>query len=261
MGNTTVNTDELPQLLKEPVRYQIEGIEHVALPPNWRLEALDKLLPEPKRIRANIIAHDVRGFIDYLNEHKFEKTMIYAASPTSPGLLARIDDNAPGLPSHITHTAKYGCPLTHEWQQWTGSNDRPLSQVDFAEFIENNIGDITVPSGTELLNACLTFRDTGSVEFNSAIRLADGRVQFKYVEKDENKELKFPENITIAIPVFEGMNSRFELKAKLRYRIDKEKGLSLRYQLERKDLVIKAAYEQLMVHVSDATELTIFRAI
>lgn len=262
MSTTQTNTADLAGLLKPPHEFTVDGIQHIALPPGWTMETLDKNLREPRRIKAHINAHDVRGFIDYLEIFAAQDiTAIYAGPRNQPKLEARIDDHTPGMPSHVTHKATYACPLTHEWQQWIGYNNKPMSQVAFAEFVENNIGDVVAPTGTELLNACLTFQDTGSVEFNSAIRLGDGRVQFKYIEKDESKELKFPERVSIGIPVFEGMTGRFPIEAKLRYRIDKEKGLELRYILERPDIVLNAAYEALMTHVSDATGLRIIRAI
>lgn len=263
--NTEVNTEALPGLLKEPARFEIDGVPVLALPPGWTTERCADLLAQPRTIQSRITAHDVRGFVDYVNKHKLPETAIYASAPDRPSLVARIDDNATEgdatQPSHVTHTCTFPCPLTHEWRQWIGQNDKPMSQVAFAEFIENNLLDIVEPDAAGLLTACLSFQDTGSAEFKSVVRLNDGRVQFQYIEKDTTGELKFPERLTLALPVFEGLDVRFKLNAKLRYRVDRDAGLHLRYVIERPDSALKDAYNRLMEVVTERTGLPVIRAI
>lgn len=262
---TELNTEALPGLLKEPAVFNIEGVPVLALPPDWNHHECSHLLAQPRRISAKVTAHDVRGFVDYINKHKLAETAIYAGSPTQPTLLARIDDNATQggatQPSHVTHTCTFPCPLTHEWRQWINWNDKAMGQVSFAEFIENNLLDIVEPDAAGLLTACLSFQDTGSAEFKSVVRLTDGRMQFQYVEKDTTGELKFPERLTLALPVFEGLDVRFQLNAKLRYRVDRDSGLHLRYVIERPDLALKEAYNRLMEVVTERTGLPVIRAV
>ncbi len=262
---TEMNTEALPGLLKDPTIFDVHGVPVLALPPNWTQTSLGNLLPAPRRISAKIVANDVRGFIDYTSRHKLGGTTIYADSAKTPRLVARIDDNATTEaapePSHVEHTCTFPCPLTHEWQQWMGMNNKDMGQVDFAEFVENNLLDIVDPDGASLLTACLSFQDTGSAEFKSAVRLEDGRVQFSYIEKDKTGELKFPAKLTLALPVFEGMDTRFSLEAKLRYRVDRDHGLKLKYILDRPDLALKAAYERLITLVGDSTGVQVIRAI
>lgn len=263
--STEMNTQELPGLLKEPTMFDVQGVPVLALPPNWTAKECQHLLGQPRFIQSKIVAHDVRGFNDYVIKHKLPETAIYAASPEHPSLIARIDDNATingeTAPSHVAHTCTFPCPLTHEWKQWLGKNDKPMSQIEFAEFIENNLLDIVEPDGAGLLTACLSFQDTGSAEFKSAVRLSDGRIQFQYIEKDATGELKFPERLVLALPVFEGLDVRFRMAAKLRYRVDRDAGLHLRYVIERPDLALKDAYSRLIEVVTERTSLPVIRAI
>lgn len=261
----TIDIEALAGQLQQPFETTIEDVPVLALPPGWTQATYEELLLAPRRVKAKITANDVRGFIDYVKRHAIGGTTIYAAAKEQPTLVARIDDNdtvdSEPFPSHVTHTCTFPCPLTHEWRQWTAKNDKPMAQVEFAEFIENNLLDIVEPDGASLLTACLSFQDTGSAEFKSAVRLEDGRVQFQYIEKDQTGELKFPSRLTLALPVFEGLDVRFQLNAKLRYRVDREAGLHLRYVIERPDLALKDAYARLIDVVAESTGLPVIRAI
>lgn len=260
-----IDIEALAGQLQKPFETAIEDVPVLALPPGWTQQTHEELLFAPRRVKAKITANDVRGFIDYVNRHKMRETTVYAAAKESPTLLARIDDHetVDGVAhaSHSTHSCTFPCPLTHEWKQWIAKNDKPMAQVEFAEFIENNLLDIVEPDGASLLTACLSFQDTGSAEFKSAVRLEDGRVQFQYVEKDQTGELKFPSRLTLALPVFEGLDVRFQLHAKLRYRVDRDAGLHLRYVIERPDLALKDAYARLIEVVAESTSLPVIRAI
>lgn len=76
-----------------------------------------------------------------------------------------------------------------------------MNQIDFAEFLENNIQNVAPvgdnysgPSGTELLEMVLAFRETRKVEFKSVKRLQDGTCQFQYSDdKSGSGNTKIPE--------------------------------------------------------------------
>lgn len=260
MSETTAKTEALAGLLAKPEQLEILGVPHVLLPPGHTIHDFEKLLPEPRRIRAGITAHEIAGFISYINRFKNDRAALYSGPRATPKLEGRLDDNQPGSPSHGTHKIAFNCPHTVEWLAWNGANKRPQGQVEFAEFIENNLKDIVEPNGADVLTATLAFQDTGRAEFKSAVRLNDGRVQFQFIEKDDTGELKFPERLKIAVPVFEGQVDRYPVGAKLRYRIDKEGALTIWYDLERPDVVLRQAYNDLIAHVEKETGLSVHRA-
>lgn len=264
---TTANTTALASALGKPEILDVEGVPHIALPPDWTSESAESLLDEPRRIRAAIIAHEVSGLTSYVTRFKTFRTALYCGPRDRPQVLARVDDNQAdenpdgrGLPSHVTHTCTFGCPTTVEWKAWTGSDKRSMAQVEFAEFIEKNLRDIVEPSGGDFLAAVLSFQDTGSAEFRSAVRLSDGRVQFQLTQKDDASQIKFPLQLKLGLPVFEGMPGRYEVLARLRYRIKEEK-LSLWYEIDRPDLVVRQAYADLLTFVEKETGLQVHRAL
>ena len=99
------------------------------------------------------------------------------------------------------HKAVYDCPFSDDWKAWVGSDGNKMNQIDFAEFLENNIQNIAPisdnykgPSGTDLLEMVLAFQETRKVEFKSVKRLQDGTCQFQYSDdKSGSGNTKIPE--------------------------------------------------------------------
>lgn len=259
MSETTLPTNVLHAALTKPQLIDICGVPHVATPPDFQLHAMEKMLPQPRRIATTITAHDVTGFISYVLRFRGPATALYSGPRTTPGLYARLDDHQPGAPSHVSHNLSFLCPRTLEWTTWTAQDRKPLGQVEFAEFIERNLRDIVEPNGADLLTAALAFQDSGRAEFRSAVRLTDGRVQYQFVEKEDAGEIRFPAAIKVALPVFEGQTDRYACNARLRYRI-KDGQLSIWFELDRPDLVLRQAYEDLMTTVEQQTGLIVHRA-
>lgn len=245
----------------------IEEVPHLIVPNTCTVQAMPQLLERlaPQRIKRSVLAHDVRGFVDYVNEYKLAgddhgTSRIYSGPFEAPKLECRLDDHQPDAPSHSTHTAHFNCPTTAEWKTWKGADKKTMNQVTFAEFVEANARDIREPDAASLLALTLNFKDSGNAEFRSAVRLNDGRVQFQFVQKEDAGQVQFPEKLKIGIPVFEGIATGYALTARLRYRI-KEGELTLWYELDRPDVVMRAAHEELLAHVQEATQLRVYRAL
>lgn len=245
----------------------IEGVTHAAVPEGIKLERLDleKYLPKPRAIRRTVKANDVRGLIDYVNKFKTAETQFYATNPASPSITARIDDHLPDAPSHIDHHCEYPCPRTHEWLTWTGANKTQMEQKQFGEFLEVNARDVTRPAAAEMLKMATNFRSITVTEFGSVTRASNGNVQINYVEKEQAGEVQLPETFDIAIPVFEGIALRYPVTARLRYRTPsgsaEKKVLTLWYELDRPDVVLRTAHDDLLKEITDKTGIAVFRAL
>lgn len=275
MDTAKTEIDSLREVLQQASLESINNVPVVIAPPGFIIKPLPELMETlaPLRITRAVVAGDIRGFIDYVKLYRISDTHLYASTAENPKLLARIDDHqAPpiggvgaGNPSKCTHSCLFGCPTTVELKRWSTFDRKPMSQIEFAEHIEDNLKDIIDPAGAELLSAALSLQDHGEAKFASAVRLSDGRVQFSYEEKNQTGQIKFPERMTLALPIFEGFGSKYPIEAKLRYRIkrtDDNAGLSLWYEMNRPDLALRQAYEDLVEFVSKALDnTTIIRAL
>ncbi len=260
-------TDYLRQIISPhaPGVIQVEGVPHMILPHGYTAKPMPELLEReaPARIRRKVQAHDIRGFVDYVNEFKvlnFVCSRIYAGPVTAPTIEARLDDHGINAPSNVTHLCTFGCPTTHEWRTWTGKNRQAFGQVEFAEFIEENIRDVMEPSGADLLAATLDFSDSGSADFRKAVRLSDGRIQFSYVQNGAASNVEFPNLLKLGLPVFEGVPTLYAVSARLRWRL-KETDLKLWYELDRPDLTLRLAHDALIEKIGAETGLQVYRAV
>lgn len=264
---------ELIDLIREGVgpeavtTFDVAGVPHAVVRNDCTLKPMPELLERaaPLRIKRTVGAHDVRGFIDYVNTFKLAgdehgESRIYAGPFEKAHLEARIDDHQPGEASHVTHIAIFPCPFTREWKTWTESNAKKLDQIAFAEFLEANLVDIVEPNATDLLSATLDFSNSSKGEFASAVRLKDGTTQFKWSQDNSGMEARFPDRIKIGLRVYEGLEQSYALSARLKFRLNNG-ALTLWYELERPDLVQRAAYEKLLAEVGEKTACAVLRAL
>lgn len=132
-----------------------------------------------------------------------------------------------------------------------------MSQVEMAQFIENNIDDVVEPVGAELLEICRTLEAKKQVNFASSIRLSDGSHQFTYEEDVQGSaqkgQMKVPEIFVIGVPVFIN-GEKWKVQVRLRFRIDGGK-LSMWLEVVRPHKTLEAAVKDILKQVSDGTGL------
>lgn len=253
----------------------IEGVPHLIVRKDCDAKALPELLERiaPKRITRTIVAHDVRGFIDYVNTFRYSITLdpdteaelgpesrIYVGPFEAAKLEARLDDVQPGVPSYVSHLVTFACPLTREWKTWTAASGRKMNQVEFAEFLEDNLADVVEPAASELLAATLAFSNSQKAEFSSVVRLSDGSADFKWAQDNKAANAKFPDRLKLGVRVYEGLEQSYVLSARLKYRVTGS-ALAIWIELERPDLVQRAAYERLLALVGEKTDCAVIRAL
>lgn len=239
----------------------IEGVPALITPPGYTVHKFPELLPKPASIERVIIAHDVAGFIAYVNRFKSSATAIFASLVTPQSLKAFLDYHEPGVPSHVRHTCTSPMEHSEEWKRWTKNNKSPMAQKEFGLFLEDNLKDVVEPAGAELLKLAMNFSNMVKVEFKSAQRLSDGQTQLNYVESDaSNGVVKLPEKISLGLPVFRGDTHAYKVSARLKTSL-KETNLAIWYELERPDLVIDQAYKDVLELVEKDTGLKPFHGI
>lgn len=228
----------------------------IIVPTGYKVEDLEKYLDVPARMRAQRTFHDVESFIAYCSDFKdgfAHATSRLFADRNRTTFLAILD-----YTGWKEHTAKYTCPLSDEWKIWEPGSGHPMTQQQFAQFIEDNLPDIYKPVGAEMLEISRTLEAKKNVNFLSETRLHNSTVDFTFEEKVEataNKgKLQIPQTFTIKIPVF--TNSEIvEIVAKLRYKLDSGK-LSLWYELERPHKVLDIAFNNVRKIIENDLAIT-----
>ncbi len=246
----------------------------------------------PERPRAIVRLRDAASFVRYFNDHKTDYSRIFAGR--DPALfLAVFDEFSAVTPGDAgvwpqadwrEFRAAFSVPPSREWLLWHAANRKPMSQVSFAEFLQDNLPDVVQPAGADLLELALNFEAaqsgtyvaaqsgtyvatqsgtyvatqsgtyvaTQSGTYVATQRLKDGSHNLQWrADNNASGTVKLPEHITLMIPVFEN-EAPSELQARLKYRV-KEGNLSLWFELVRPHKVLEAAFRSAWERIAEGT--------
>lgn len=226
-----------------------DGVRMVVVPEGYeiRLNDAEKFAAQPRRKRGSATMGDLLSLVDYTKNHQGTGTAVYV-DPNSMRVTSVIDDHLPGEShedaGHGEHRAVLQLKHTPEWLIWGGHDESMMTQVEFAEFVEDNQKDVRDPEPAVLLEIASTFQSKTDATFKSAVRLQDGSVSIAYHEDVTAKagiagDLKIPGTFKIALAVFEG-GPKYEVIARLRHRCSGG-NLKLGYKLERVTDVLRFA--------------------
>jgi uncharacterized protein YfdQ (DUF2303 family) len=225
------------------------------LPEGYTVSDLAKLMPPPPRIKQSVRLLTVASFLDYVNLFKSGDSSIFANEAT--GRYEAVIDYHLSKPEaasprgNLDHVAFYECPQSDQWKAWTGKSGAWFGQVDFAEFLETNLREITSPPGATFLQLALDLQIHKGAEFESEVRLDNGQTKFRYSETVRGStkagDIEIPSAFTLTLPVFVD-GSAHKLEARFRYRMEEGK-LKLGYQLIRSNEVWNAAVKAVTAEV------------
>lgn len=202
----------------------------------------------PLRARGTYRPATVAALIDVIKRHQDVALTTVWVHPTTGRIVAIFNDAKPGEPAWRDHRAQLDLTVPEEWKHWKGKDGQMMSQVDFAEHIEDGLTEIVEPVGADMLELAQTFHASTDAQFRSAHRLQSGQVQVQYDETvtasaGTSKEIKIPREFKLAIPPFLG-EEPYSLTALLRYRVSGGT-LKLGYKLQRPDAVIRDALDRI----------------
>ncbi|MDE1896882.1 MAG: DUF2303 family protein [Rhodospirillales bacterium] len=204
-------------------------------------------LAAPRRKRGIITVFNVPSLNSWIFHNKDAGTVtIYCDSnPINPKIVAVLNDNGQDGPGHRDFAVKVEFRHTPEWKKWNELNGKMLPQVEFAEFIEENMADIFDPPGADMLEIASYLQAVRNVDFKSQVDLSNGALRFTHAE-DMNATVKagqvaVPQQFTLAIAPIQG-GQRFKIPARFRYRIIDGK-LKLGFKLLRIEDVMAEVFE------------------
>jgi uncharacterized protein YfdQ (DUF2303 family) len=224
------------------------------------MEVLYLERPElPFRLSGIVEAHDVESFVLATNRYYSREGSVIYATLDPAAFTAVLNDNRGEGPSWRDHRVSFTLKHSKEYLAWTGKNRTPMSQEEFAYFIEDNMPDFSEPSGARMLEIAVNFRVKQGVHFSSAIRLNDGTVSMEYTEQNaagatKTGKVSIPEKFKIDIPVWAGLDQKtYEFEALLRYKVS-EGDLNIRYELQRPHKVVERAFEDTLDEIRSGIE-------
>lgn len=239
---------------------ETDGHPHLVIPDSYHIEDLEKFMVYPMRTKAIVALDTLDGLIGYADKFKTNATAVFVCQLN--GSVAVVIDYDETEKAHWRdHVAKFVPKHTVEWERWMRSNEQWKDQRSFAEFIEENVADITKPSGAEMLEIASTLEAKTAVEFKSGVRLDNGTNRLTFaadtVAKAGDKgTLEIPQQFELALEPFIGGDA-YPLIARFRYKINEGK-LTLRYQLVNPHKIIEAAVEEIIKKVNNGISIKPF---
>lgn len=242
---------------------KIDETPYVVVPTNYKVESLEGFQVAPNRVKTSPQFDCVKGFAGYVTEYASENSKLFVKL-TGSGLraVAILDYHINSLePSWCSWTARLDRGMSKEWGIWSGGSGLWKSQVDMAEFLQDNAPDVVSPTGAEMLELCSTFKQVASVEFGSGYNIQNGAVQLSYVENvggasGAKGNLHIPAGFSISIPVLD-RGASVVIACRFRYRIS-DKKLLLRYDIPQVHKILDVVMTGAVAELEDLTKLQAF---
>ena len=260
----------------------------VMVPKGMDLRSIKFLIDEyrdcPERREGTARLDSLESFIEWSLRFKQERSAIFASGKShgDASLTAVIDYHAAGAdgePSFCKHRGVYSCPASDEWLAWLGKDGKPMSQSDFADFIEDHLTDIANPAAK--LKTIDTFAEQHAVKIATPSQMLDlskglevnvgrkvvqrvsqqsgeARLSFEESHSGSNGQpLSIPGAFALLIPVFR-CGGLYPIPIRLRYRI-KDTEVLWTFTMHRADRVFQHAFDEACEQAASGTELPLYR--
>lgn len=248
---TADTIDRITELAHASVATQtVGGITFALVPQNYKREdltdAIEKAQLAPNRKKGTVALTSIDSFLQYIADQNQAATAYIYANPEAQTLTAVFNDNKENAIGWRDHRATFKAELSRDFGKWLSNNRNQMTQEDFAIFLEDNIADISEPSGEALLGVALSLQAKTEANFSSAKRLDNGQVQFIYTENIEaragNGTLEIPREFKIGVRIFKN-GAGYAIKARLKYRLH---GGTVKfwYELDRSENAIEHAFSE-----------------
>ena len=240
-------------------------------PEGGKVVYLRNELANPTRIKARPTLHDAPSLIAYVNDHNAGLAHLFANIDTSTvvaiidyhrrlvqGAQSATDESAsPTRPQYADHHAVFTARHSEEWKTWMAANGKPMSQVAFAQFLEDNAPDVTNPTGADLMEIAENIQVSRSGSFKSKINRSSTSIHFGYSEENNAtvNSVEIPKEFDVQLRPYIGC-SHHKLTAKLRFKVE-DGSLMLWFDLIRAEVLRREAFDAIIKRIADETKTAV----
>lgn len=228
----------IAQLATDPTRFSEGDIPIVALAQGLTLHSLERTNASPSRTQARVVLTTLTDHIAYIKAQRDD------LSPHNTVLFADrhqlrfhtiLDYHLKDTPSWLDHTLTTMLALSKQLQTWLTKAGTWMPQEQFAEFLDENLGDIQEPTPTTVLDFVECLQCTRNEKFRSALNQTTGEVQFVWEKANSTEDrTNIVRDFTLGIPVWH-RGDNIAIKARLQHRIKETEGkagVNFRFKLE-----------------------------
>jgi len=215
-----------------------------------QFHSLEKYLPNPRRQRGTTAVLDADSLNLLLAKVQHLDALGFAdrANNRVTAILNYEGWGDHRIALHLKHS--------REWEHWARLDGDFLPQAIFAEHLQDGLSEIYNPPAADLVEIVRKFQAKRSLSFKSARDIANGEVQFEYVEETSEAgggtagTVEIPQVLTLRLPIYE-RGERYELLANFMYRLGPQ-GVAFGYKLDRAQEVVDAAFDAEVAKVTDS---------
>ena len=292
----TTNFPELAETIRknmEPTQFianrgDFVKADYAVIPHGMEMKSLKPFLDEyrikPDRRTGTAVADTLPSFIDIANRFKGVDSAVFARAKVSDtaieaSLTAVFNYHPAGgdntLAQFSDHRAIYHFPLSKDFRFWLSANGRKMGQLDFAQFLEDRILDLSAvqdgdreaignlsPSFADPLMVLQLARDLeihSNETFRQKVKLSSGETEMKFTSENKDatgQPVQIPDFFVIQLPLFEGGQAE-RILVRLRYRVGDGK-VTWWYDLYRVDAALESAFNAACFDVSGLTTLPLY---
>jgi uncharacterized protein YfdQ (DUF2303 family) len=172
-------------------------------------------------------------------------------------------DETQEFPRWCDHLVTYTAATSPEWNTWIGRDRQAFTQVQFANFLEDNQADVMSPKGAELVEIAKTLEAKADVSYSWVIRLESGAARLHFDETIKGTAcagtVEIPRDLVLRIPVLK--NGPVDMvPARFKYRL-KDRQLLLWYEIARPEKVIEKNLAIVTAAIEQNTSLAILKGV
>ncbi|MEV0090394.1 DUF2303 family protein [Streptomyces sp. NPDC050738] len=206
----------------------------------------------PKGKLGTTVVRDVDSWLAYFTKHADDSTEVYA-DVQERTITAVLDAHTANDPRWGKHRLELRLRTTTAWEAWTKIDGTYLKQDAFAEFLEDNFGDLVEPDQATMLEIAESFQATTKADFKSGTKLSSGQRTLSYVEDVQatagsRGDIVIPTILKLGLRPFEGADP-FEATARFRYRLS-QNGLTLGIKIERPEDILAQAFDDVRTAIA-----------
>lgn len=248
---------ELAKDATEPARLTENGIPMLAVAEGIALHSLERTNASPSRTQARVILTTLNDHIAYIKAQRGgdvngDQNTVLFADRNQLRFHTILDYHERETPSWLDHSLTTTLALSKQLQTWLTKAGVWMPQEQFAEFLDENLGDIQEPTPATVLDFVECLQCTRKESFRSAMNQTTGEVQFVWEKANSTDERhNIVRDFTLGIPVWH-RGEPFAIKARLQHRIaekDGKAGVNFRFKLEQIDRIQDKLWDEAIAHL------------
>ncbi len=250
----------------------LDGAPVVVVPQGFKLETVPWASTKAREMREVVRFEGIDSFCRYVTVWKDAAgagaSVIFSSTGEKRALVAALDyhrvsvDGSP-VPSFHRHVAIYAPKWSQRLVTWSGANRKQMTQWEFAQFLETNLRDISLPAGATLLGIINEWAVEGAVKFSKVQRMQDGTVSCSFSNEvtATARQVPVPTEFQLAIPVFAN-ELPVAVPARLRYRLNQGSGeLKFWFELDQLEEAVDFAWAGIMAKAKTGTGIAPLQGI